>query len=361
MKIAWAEVFISTNMTDCKEVDTKCGKVKLATIVGSDGRKAEISTLGACITRLYTPDRNGMLRDVVLGYEDVADYMADGPCYGKIPGRFAGRIALGRFTLDGKEYRLATNNGPNALHGGPTGFQNCIWTLIDHTPEKVVLQYVSADMEEGYPGQLTVTVVYAWKGDELSLEIKAETTKPTIVNLTNHSYFNLAGHERLNSLDQELKLHATWWLPTDETQIPTGEMAPVKGTPMDFSDFKALGRDLRQDFKALKIGKGYDNVWIVDGKSGEMRTAAELLSRESGIKLTLQTDAPAVVVYTGNWLGGCPTGKGGVTYSDYDGVALECQGLPDAPNKPGFPSQRLDPGEIYSETIIFGFSTFDKD
>lgn len=347
-------------MTDCKEVDTRYGKVRLVTISGPEGRKAEISTLGACVTKLYVPDRDGMPRDVVLGYDDVADYMADGPCYGKIPGRFAGRIAKGRFTLDGKVYDLAINNGPNALHGGPTGFQNRVWTLVGHTPESVTLQYVSADMEEGYPGELTVTSIYAWKGDTLSLEIKAETTKPTIVNLTSHSYFNLAGHAHQNALEQELKINASCWLPTDETQIPTGEMVSVKGTPMDFSVFKALGRDIKQDFEALRIGKGYDNVWIVDGKSGEMRIAAELRSHESGIMLTLLTDAPAVVVYTGNWLGGCPMGKEGVIYRDYDGVALECQGLPDAPNKPGFPSQRLNPGETYSETILFRFSTFGR-
>ncbi len=287
--------------------------------------------------------------------------MADGPCAGKVPGRYANRIARGRFAIDGHEYTLAINNGPNALHGGPTGFQNRIWTLVEADDRRAVMEYVSADGEEGYPGTLTARATYTWSDDcELRLELSATVEgKPTVVNLTNHAYFNLAGHDAGTVLDHTLRLAASRWLPTDDTLTPTGEIAPVAGTPMDFTEPKALGRDIRADFPALTYGKGYDNCYVLDPAPapGAERLAAVLADPASGRVLTVATTQPGVQVYTGNWLAGCPASKSGTEYADYDGVAIECQGFPDAPNRADFPSQVLRPGEEYRHTISFKFTT----
>lgn len=332
------------------------GDITLITLTNALGAKAVISTLGAGIVTIEAPDAEGRLADVVLGYADPASYMADGPCAGKIPGRYANRIARGLFTLDDREYSLAVNNGPNALHGGPTGFQNRLWDIVGVTDSSVTLRYVSADGEEGYPGRLTVEAVYTWSDDcTLTLDLQAVTDAPTVVNLTNHAYFNLGGHNAGSVLDHMLTLHASRWLPTDETLIPTSEIAPVEGTPMDFTAPKRLGADIKADFPALHYGKGYDNCFVIDGDDS-VRLAAVLTHPASGRTLEVLTDQPGVQVYTGNWLEGCPAGKDGATYHDYDGVAIECQGFPDAPNRPDFPSQRLNPGDTYSRKIIFKFS-----
>jgi aldose 1-epimerase len=277
-------------------------------------------------------------------------------------GRYANRIALGRFTLDGAEYTLARNNGPNALHGGPTGFANRLWTGRVEG-DRVVFSYLSADGEEGYPGELGVEAVYDWD-DDCNLEITyfARGNAPTVVNLTNHVYFNLAGGDSGGVLGHTLKLHASHWLPTDQTQIPTGEITPVAGTPMDFTVAKKIGRDIDADFQALKIGHGYDHCWMVDGykQCGELdsrlKDVAVLRDPASGRTLAVRSTQPAVQVYTGNWLSGCPKSKSGHDYENRDGVAIECQGCPDAPNKPMFPSQRLAAGELYNEKIVFSFT-----
>ena len=341
------------------KVPSQHGEITLCTITNASGASVTLSSLGAGITAVNVPDREGRLADVVLGYKDASSWMADGPCAGKIPGRFANRIALGHFTLDGKEYTLAVNNGPNALHGGPTGFQNRIWSVKIIDENTVEFTYRSADGEEGYPGNLEAIATYHWSDtNELTLALEAVTDAPTVVNLTNHAYFNLAGEGSGSVLGHKLWLKASHWLPTDVTQIPTGEIAPVAGTPMDFTEAKEIGRDIKADFEALKIGKGYDHCWVADDyEKGKLQKVAELTDETSGRSLIVSTTQPGMQIYTGNWLAGCPESISGGAYADYDGVAIECQNFPDAPNKPGFPSSRLNPGETYSEVIRFSFMT----
>ncbi|MCM1517696.1 MAG: galactose mutarotase [Pseudoflavonifractor sp.] len=334
------------------------GDITLYTLTNKSGAYVTLSSFGAGVVAIAVPDKNGCLADVVIGYKNILDYIGDGPCAGKIPGRYANRIAGGKFKIDGKEYTLAINNGPNALHGGPTGFMNRNWHgAIEHG--KVVFTYRSADGEEGYPGNLDVRAVYSWSDDnKLRLEITATTDKKTVVNLTNHCYFNLDGEDVGSALDHRLQLFASRYLPTDDTLVPTGEMAPVEGTPMDFTQAKAVGRDIKADFPALKYGKGYDNCWVIDGwHKHKLVHAARLSSDRSGRVLDVFTTQPAVQVYTGNWLTGSPLSKSGKEYHDYDAVAIECQGMPDAPNHRNFPSQILGPGEEYRQTIVFEFST----
>lgn len=311
---------------------------------------------GAGIVSIVVPDRNGVMGDVVLGYRDEESYLADGPCAGKIPGRFANRIDGGRFTLDGKEYQLVKNHPDYQLHGGPDGFSNRLWKVSRISDTEVVLTLDSPDGDQGYPGNMHVEATYTWGDDNaLTLSIKATTDAPTILNLTNHTYWNLDGEDSGSILDHVLKLNASRWLATSEALIPTGELAPVEGTPMDFRTAKPIGRDIKADFPALIYGKGYDNCWVLDGAPG-LKLAAELSSAASGRRLEIWTDQPAAQVYTGNWLDGSPVSKSGRPYRDYDGVAIECQGFPDAPNHPDFPSCVLRPGETYSRTIIFKLS-----
>lgn len=340
------------------KASSPAGEITLYTLTNKSGASVTLSSLGAGIVAVTVPDATGNMANVVLGYKDPASYLADGPCAGKIPGRFANRIALGHFTLDGKDYTLAVNNGPNALHGGPTGFMNRIWDS-SLNGDSVEFSYRAADGEEGYPGNLDVKAIYTWTDDnELKLQLHAETDAPTVINLTNHVYFNLDGENAGSVLDHRLRLNATRYLPTDDTQIPTGELAPVKDTPMDFTEFKAIGQDINADFHPLKVGKGYDHCWVCDGYSkGTVKEVAVLRSSKSGRELRISTSQPGMQIYTGNWLAGCPESISGGTYNDYDGVAIECQNFPDAPNHPEFPSSRLDPDEKYNETIIFKFTT----
>lgn len=342
---------------DKRKVMSSKGDITLFTITNAAGSSVELSSLGAGIVSIVVPDKMGNMADVVLGYADATDYFYDGPCAGKVPGRYANRIAKGKFSIDGVEYNLAINNGPNALHGGPEGFQNQIWDS-EEKDGKVIFTYTSKDGEEGYPGTLTAKVEYSWSDDnELTIDMTATSDKSTIVNLTNHAYFNLAGEDSGSVLDHKLWLACSKYLPTDDTLIPTGEKVPVEGTPMDFRVAKALGKDIKQEFPALIYGKGYDNCWVVDMWNRELRKVAELSEDTTGRVMEVHTTQPAAQVYTGNWLAGSPKSKSGRSYNDYDGVAIECQGMPDAPNKPNFPSQRLDAGETYNQTIKFTFKT----
>ena len=339
-------------------VSSPYGDITLFKIENKSGASVELSSLGAGITSVRVPDKFGVIGEVALGYANPADYMSDGPCMGKIPGRYANRIAGGHLEVEGKTYQLSINNGPNALHGGPEGFQNHIWesALI---PNGVRFSYLSKDGEEHYPGDLSVTAEYTWSEDNvLTLVMKATTDKATVVNLTNHAYFNLDGDESGSVLKHKLQLKASHYLPTDTTQIPTGELAPVEGTPMDFMQPKELGIDIHADFEPLKIGKGYDHCWALDNweKGKFVEGAVMLAGAESGRVLTISSTQPGVQIYTGNWLAGSPANRNGGSYNDYDGVAIEMQGFPDAPNKPEFPSQELKPGETYNETIKFAFS-----
>lgn len=328
------------------------GEIVTYRIVNSKGASVVLSSLGAGILEINVPNKMGKIENVALGYARPTDYIDDGPCMGKIPGRYANRIAAGRLSIDGNEYSLAVNNGPNHLHGGPTGFQNRIWDSCI-TPDGVRFTYISADGEEGYPGKLTVTADYRWTDRcKLVLELKATTDRDTIVNLTNHTYFNLRGADSGNALDHKLRINASRYLVTDEDLTPTGELAAVAGTPMDFRKLRAVGSRIRSNFPALVYGKGYDNCWALDGEE-----AVVLKEGISGRKLSIRTDQPGVQVYTGNWLTGCPVNRSGQRYIDYDGIAIEAQGFPDAPNHPSFPSQLLRPGEEYRRYISFTFST----
>lgn len=344
------------------KVDSPKGKITLYRITNDNGASVALSSLGAGIIAVEVPDRYGDIDNVCLGYDEAADYINDGPCMGKVPGRYANRIAGGRLTIGGKEYPLPVNNGPNHLHGGPDGFQNRIWdsTII---PEGVRFTLNSADGEMGYPGNLKATVDYKWDNrNRLSVTLRAETDAPTVVNLTNHAYWNLEGADAGTVLDHELRLKASRWLPTDDTLIPTGEILPVDGTPMDFRRLKTLGSDMKAEFPALRYGKGYDNCWAVDdwtldpqGKPVMLQNVVELRAPESGRILRVATDQPGVQIYTGNWLADSPLNADGESYEDYDGVAIECQGFPDAPSHPDFPSQLLLPGERYERHIVFSF------
>ncbi len=329
----------------------------LYTIRNESGAFVRLSSVGAGIVGIAVPDKEGKLADVVLGYPDAASYFADGPCSGKCPGRFANRIALGKFTLDGVEYNLPVNNGPNHLHGGPEGFQNQVWDsrIVD---DAVEFMYFSEDGEAGYPGDMKVVARYEWSEDNaLKLFLTARTDKTTVVNLTNHAYFNLDGEGAGDILSHELKLNASVYLPTDETLIPVGEPDPVAGTPMDFQEFKMIGAEIKEDFPALNYGKGYDNCWIINGfEPGQLQPAAKLRSLRSGRVLEVFTTQPAVQIYTGNWLSGSPVGKCGRSYFDYEGVAIECQHCPDSPNKPDYPTTVLRPEELFEEAIIWQFS-----
>lgn len=324
-------------------------------LTNKSGAYVELSDIGAGIISIVVPDKNGKMIDVVIGYDEPLSYFGDGPCAGKCPGRFANRIAKGIFSLDGKEYKLPVNNGPNHLHGGPEGFQNKIWeSRIEG--DAVEFLYYSNDGEAGYPGNLKVVAHYEWDDDNsLKLTFTAQSDAPTVLNLTNHSYFNLNGSG--NILNHELRLNASEYLPTDESLVPLGESEPVAGTPMDFVEAKPIGRDLKKDFPALNYGKGYDNCFVIDGyEPGQIQNAAELFSPESGICLEVLTTQPGVQIYTGNWLEGSPLGKKGVVYKDYDAVAIECQHFPDSPNKPDYPSTVLRENQIFQEAIIFSFS-----
>lgn len=328
------------------------GEIVTYKIINSKGASVVVSSLGAGILEINVPNRMGKIENVALGYASPTDYIDDGPCMGKIPGRYANRIAQGKFKIKGIEYNLAVNNGPNHLHGGPTGFQNRIWDSCI-TTNGVRFTYISEDGEEGYPGRLTVTAEYEWtERNVLKLSLKAVTTKDTVVNLTNHTYFNLKGADSGCALDHKLRINASQWLVTDENLTPTGVLANVAGTPMDFRKLRSVGSRIRANFPALIYGKGYDNCWKLDSEE-----AVILKDSVSGRKLTIKTNQPGVQVYTGNWLNGCPVNRSGCHYLDYDGIAIEAQGFPDAPNQPAFPSQLLAPGEEYSRYIHFIFST----
>ena len=340
-----------------KTTDSPKGAIKWFTLVNKEGNEVTLSELGAAIVAVKLKEDDGTFTDVVIGYDDAAAYFGDGPCAGKTPGRYANRIARGRFTLNGKEYDLPVNNGPNHLHGGPDGFQNRIWKGEADNCGKVTFTLESPDGDAGYPGNLKATVTYSWNDDNtLEIDLRATSDADTIVNLTNHTYFNLDGHGSGTGLNQTLTLRCSKWLPTDDTLIPTGEIATVKDTPMDFTEPHTLGERINQDFAALKYGKGYDNCWLVDDYDGTLREVATMSAASKNHKLTVLTTQPAAQVYTGNWLEGCPAGKDGATYHDYAAVAIECQGCPDAPNHPSFPNQTLRAGEEYREIIQFRFS-----
>jgi len=335
----------------------KCGKeIYKYTIQNASGASVVLGSVGAAVVGVNVPDKKGKIADVAIGYPKAESYFGDGPCAGKVPGRYANRIAKGHLRLGSKVYDLPINNGPNHLHGGPEGFQNKVWdSRIDGFA--VEFMYYSEDGEMGYPGNLKVVARYEWsEQNELTLTLTAQCDKTTVVNLTNHSYFNLNGEGSGTVLNHILKLNASEYLPTDDTLIPLGDSEQVAGTPMDFLNPKKIGKDIRKDFPALNYGKGYDACWVIDGHvDGQLSLAAELYSPKSGRELKMYTTQPGIQVYTGNWLEGCPEGKNGHIYHDYDAVALECQHYPDCPNHRDYPSTTLKKGEVFQQAIIWAF------
>ncbi len=323
-----------------------------------DGVSVSLCNIGAGVVSICVPDRDGKIADVVPGYDNLFYYIGDGPCFGKVPGRVANRIANGKFVMDGKEYNLPINNGPNHNHGGDNGFANRVWNgEIDGN--SVVFTLFAPDGDDGYPGDITAKATYSWieESNSLNIKLEAETSSKTIVNLTNHTYFNLKGEGNGNILDHNLMLNAHHYLPTDSTLIPSGELRSVEGTPMDFREPTLIGKRIRASFPALEYGKGYDACWAATGVG--MRKVAELSSELSGRVLSVYSDQPGVIVYTGNWLSGCPEGKNGNVYNDNDGVAIECQKYPDAPNHQNFPSIELKSSEKYINNIVFSFDVFE--
>lgn len=330
--------------------------VILYTMTNAKGASVWLTNYGAAIVSVIVPDKQGEMADVVLGYGKWQDYVSDGPAMGKSVGRYANRIAKGKFTLEGKEYRLAINNGPNHLHGGPTGYQNRLWESRVET-DRVVFSYMSVASEEGYPGTLNVEACYDWD-DDCNLEITyyAKSDQTTIVNLTNHVYFNLKGDGNGIIHDHYLQLAAQKFLPTDDTAIPTGELEAVAGTPMDFCEPHLIGERIEQEYVHLKYGKGYDHCWAIDGyEKGKLSYAGCLYEPTTGRRVEVKTTQPGIQIYTGNWLAGSPLSKTGAEYVDRSGVAMECQAFPDSPNKANFPSVELKADEIYKETIIYSF------
>jgi aldose 1-epimerase len=332
-------------------------QVDLYTLTNTAGMTAKIMTYGAILTELDVPDRDGKPADVVLGFDNLKDYLAGHPYFGATVGRVANRVAKGKFTLDGKEYKLAVNNGPNSLHGGLKGFDKVVWKAEPvRTPNGAAVKftYASKDGEEGYPGNLTATVVYTLTNENaLRLDYTANTDKATPVNLTNHSYFNLAGANAGDILSHELTLFADRYTPVDDTLIPTGEIKPVKGTPLDFTKPTRIGE--RIDQLAGEPG-GYDHNFVLNGAGKKLALAARVHEAKSGRTMEMWTTEPGVQFYTGNFLDGKQTGRGGVVYKKHGGFCLEAQHFPDSVNHANFPTMILQPRETYRQTTVYKFS-----
>jgi aldose 1-epimerase len=336
--------------------------VYLYTLKNRHGMEVAITNYGGVVVALKVPDRNGRFADVVLGYDRLAGYESkEDPYFGAIVGRYANRIAQGRFTLDGKQYRLPINNPPNALHGGLRGFDKKVWKArasSDAAGQHLTLRYLSQDGEEGYPGALSVTVVYTLNDkNELRIEYAATTDKDTVVNLTHHSYFNLAGQGEGDILGHELTLFADRFTPVDATLIPTGELRSVAGTPFDFRRPHKVGERINQDDEQLQRGKGYDHNYVLDSGDGKLALAARVVEPRSGRVMEVLTTEPGLQLYTGNSLDGSIRGKGGKVYGPRSGFSLETQHFPDSPNHPDFPSTVLKRGERFHSTTVYRFST----
>lgn len=329
------------------------------TLTNDHGITTQIMTYGGVIMSLRTPDRTGAVSDIVLGFDTLADYQARSPFFGCITGRYANRIANGKFVLDGTTYLLATNNGPNHLHGGLRGFDKVVWRAeTAQTADEVTLhlRYRSQDGEEGYPGQLDVTVSYTLTNqNELRLDYRATTDKPTILNLTNHTYFNLAGQGKI--LDHVLMIDADRFTPVNANLIPTGELASVTGTPLDFRTPTAIGARIGQADEQLRFGGGYDHNWVLNRAEQGLRHVVTVTEPGCGRCLDMATTQPGVQCYTGNMMPDTLVGRGGQLYTKRTGFCLETQHFPDSPNQPHFPSTVLRPGEQYHETTVFTFST----
>jgi len=339
--------------------------VEAYTLSNQCGMKLRAMSYGAIVLSLETPDRAGKSADVVLGYQTLAEYIKDTPYFGAIVGRFGNRIAKGKFTLEGKTYTLATNNTPAdmpcSLHGGLRGFDKVVWQgegLAREGAQGVRFRYTSKDGEEGYPGNLKLSVTY-WltESSEWQVEFEATTDKATPVNVTQHSYFNLKGEGRGDILGHELQIAASKFTPVNAGMIPTGQILPVAGTPLDFTKATAIGARIEADHEQLKLGGGYDHNWVLDSQDGKLTRAAAVYEPTSGRQLEVLTTEPGIQFYCGNFLDGSLRGKAGAAYQKRNGFCLETQHYPDSPNHPEFPSCILLPGKTLRSTTVFRFST----
>ncbi len=328
-------------------------KVRIYTLVNKNGVTARLMNYGANLISVYVPDKDGKMEDVTLGYDSLKEYLTDIGYYGAIVGRIGNRTAKGKFTLDGVEYSLAVNDGENHLHGGLKGFDKVVWKAQDMQTDDgpaVKFTYLSKDGEEGYPGNMNVTVIYTLThNDEVRIDYEAETDKATPYNLTHHSYFNLSGNTKENVLGHELAINADHYTPVGPGLIPTGEIAPVANSPMDFTTAKTIGRDIDQ------VKDGYDHNYVINGKMGELNLAATLYHEKSGRVMEIWTTEPGVQFYSGNFQDGKTIGKGKVAYEQYFGLCLETQHFPNSANQPNFPSNILRPGEKYTQTTTHKF------
>lgn len=339
--------------------------IQLATLKNSHSMTVKVTNYGATVTSILVPDRNGKLSDVALGYNRVEDYMnaVDKPYFGAIVGRYGNRIAKGKFTIGNETYKLAVNNGENHLHGGVIGFDKVVWTMQAvpvSNGQSVKLTYLAKDKEEGYPGNLQIAVTYTLTNEnELKVDYLATTDKATPVNLTQHTYFNLKGEGEGDILDHELMLNAESYTPTDVGAIPTGEIASVKGTPLDFTSAKPIGRDINSTHEQIKFGMGFDHNFVIKRPSGDhsMQLAARVHEPKSGRVMEVLTTEPGIQFYCGNFLDGRLKGKAGKAYVQRGGFCLETQHYPDSPNQPKFPSTILEPGKKYETSTVYKFST----
>lgn len=341
----------------CKQVDGK--NTSICVITNKQGAEAVITNYGAKIVSLLVPAKNGEWKDVVLGHASIDDYLSSGePTFGATCGRYANRIAKGRFELDDHVYdQLAINNGPNSLHGGLKGFHFRVWDMEQVNEQTVRLTYVAADGEEGYPGELTATITYHLADDnEIVISYEAKTTKPTVVNLTNHSYFNLSGEGDRYIGDHVLTILADAYLPTDETAIPYGPKENVSGTPMDFTTPHEIGERINDDFQQLIFGKGYDHCYVLNKEVNEMALASRCYSPKTGIVMETYTTEPGIQLYTANWLNESIIGKNGHPYPERCSFCLETQHFPDSPNKADYPSTVLRPGETFQSQTVYKFT-----
>ncbi len=337
-------------------LDSLNGKViGLYTLTNANNMQVDITNYGATIVRLFVPDRNGRLEDIVLGYDSLAGYYNGKSYFGCVVGRYANRIAGAKFTLDGKVYSLAANNGPNTLHGGVNGFDKAVWD-VQQDNGGLTLTYTSKDGEEGYPGNLMVSVRYELNNaNELSIRYRAETDKTTVLNLSNHSYFNLDGQGKGDILGHELMINAESFTPVDSTLIPTGEVIKVAGTPFDFTVPHTIGERVNDTGnEQIRFGGGYDHNFVLKGETGKMKLAAKVVSPASGRTMEVNTTEPGVQFYCGNFLNGSEKGKGS-EYKQRFGFCLETQHFPDGPNQPSFPTTILNPGEKFRSETIFRF------
>jgi aldose 1-epimerase len=332
--------------------------VTLYTLKNARGMEVHIMNYGGIIQKILTPDRHGKVEDVVLGYETLAEYIKDTPYFGAIVGRFGNRIANGKFTLDGKEYTLAAQNNGQHLHGGLIGFDKKVWKVDAASAQSLSLSYVSKDMEEGFPGNLRVKMTYSLSDDnEISIAYEATTDKATVLNLSNHSYFNLSGNAKRDILNQEVQIDASRLVAVNKVLIPTGVLMPVAGTPFDFTTPHVVGDRINDtSSEQIVLGGGYDHCWALDKPAGSYAKIATVHDPVSGRKMTVSTDQPGVQFYTGNFLDGHLTDKSGVKITKRHGLCLETEHFPDSPNQPTFPTSVLRPGEVYKTKTAYQFS-----